>query len=66
MGSLDHIIIIIIMYYGLWCKLPFMKLIDFRHIAKKNVLLVLQGVGDKVSHGRVVHLGRISLQLEYK
>lgn len=51
---------------GVWCKLPFMKLVDFRHIAKKNVLLVLQGVGDKVSHGRVVHLGRISLQLEYK
>lgn len=46
--------------------LPFMKLVDFRHIAKKNVLLVLQTDGDKVSHGRVVHLGRISLQLEYK
>lgn len=43
-----------------------MKLVDFRHIAKKNVFLVLQGVGDKVSHGRVVHLSRISLQLQYK
>lgn len=51
---------------SLWCKLPFMKMVDFRHIAKKNVLLALQGVGEKVRHGRVVHLGRISLQLEYK
>lgn len=42
-----------------------MKLVDFRHVAKQNVLLVLQAVGDEMSHGRVVHLGRIALQLEY-
>lgn len=39
-----------------------MKLIDFRHVAKQNVLLIQQGVGDEVSHGRVVHLCRITLQ----
>lgn len=46
---------------GWWCTLPFMKLIDFRHIAKQNVLLVLQVAGKEVRQGRVLHLCRIAL-----
>lgn len=38
-----------------------MKLIDFRHVSKQNVLLAEQGAGHEVSHGRVVHLRRVAL-----
>lgn len=41
-----------------------MKLIDFRHVAKQNVLLAEQGAGDEVSHGRVVHLCCIALGIK--
>lgn len=39
-----------------------MKLIDFRHVAKQNVLLAEQVAGDEVSHGWVVHLCCIALE----
>lgn len=38
-----------------------MKLVDFIHVAKQDVLLAEQGAGDEVSHGRVVHLCCIAL-----
>lgn len=39
-----------------------MKLVDFRHVAKQDVLLAEQGVRDEVSHGGVVHLCCIALE----
>lgn len=41
---------------------PFMKLIDFRHVAEQDVFLVEQVAGDEVSHGGVVHLRCIALR----
>ena len=43
---------------------PLMKLIDFGHVAKQNILLAEQGAGDEVSHGGVVHLCRIALEFK--
>lgn len=38
-----------------------MKLVDFWHVPKQDVLLAVQVAGDEVSHGRVVHLCRVAL-----
>lgn len=38
-----------------------MKLVDFWHVPKQDVLLAVQVVGDEMSHGRVVHLCRVAL-----
>lgn len=51
-----------------WLKLykmcvPLMKLVDFRHVAKQHVLLAQQVAGDEVSHGRVVHLRCVALDI---
>lgn len=53
------------LWFGELCErsVPLMKLIDFRHVAKQNVLLAEQVAGDEVSHGRVVHLCCIALEL---
>lgn len=40
---------------------PLVEVVDFRHVSKENLLLVLQRGGDEVKHGRVVHLRGISL-----
>lgn len=41
---------------------PLVKLIDFRHVAKQDVLLVEQSAGDEGSQRRVVHLRRVALE----
>lgn len=40
-----------------------MKLVDFRHVAKQHFLLAQQVAGDEVSHGRVVHLRCVALDI---
>lgn len=42
-----------------------MKLVDFRHVAKQHVLLAQQVAGDEVSHGRVVHLCCVALEIVF-
>lgn len=39
-----------------------MKLVDFIHVSKQDVLFAEQGAGDEMSHSRVVHLCRIALE----
>lgn len=39
-----------------------MKLVDFRHVSKQDVLLAEQCAGDEVSHSRIVHFCCIALE----
>lgn len=40
---------------------PLVKVVNFGHVAKQNLLFVLQRSRDYVRHGWIIHLCRISL-----
>lgn len=39
-----------------------MKVVNLRHVAKKDLLFVLQRSGDEVRHGWIIHLRGVTLK----